>query len=109
MSDQPNQQPNQPSRDLSEISHLFLSSIREKAGNGAPPPKRRPPGQRDLSVDLTDEEYAQVMGAAEQGGASAKQAPVRVPEVTAVIGSHLNGRQFDRVKEYARHLTAAGQ
>src|SRR5262249_24903556 len=28
--------------------------------------------------------------------------------VTAVIGTHLNGKLFDRAKEYARHLAASG-
>jgi hypothetical protein len=99
-----------PKRSLSEISHLFLSSVRDKQTNGAPRPLRVPPrkieesakpGQPDLSIDLTPEEFAQVFadptgGPAPRGGA----------KVTAVLSAHLNGRQFDRVKEYARHLAA---
>src|SRR5438552_3677436 len=92
--------PDQPQdKKLSEIGHLFLSSIRERAGNGSTPPKRTPPPKRqELSVDLTPEEFAQVF-ADEQPAA----APVNV---TAVIAPHLNGKQLDRVREYARHLAA---
>src|SRR5688572_33249783 len=32
-----------PKKTLSEISHLFLSSIRDKQTNGSPMPKRTPP------------------------------------------------------------------
>jgi hypothetical protein len=121
-------------RSLSEISHLFLSSVRDKQTNGAPRPQRIPPGQKlpppllppmagsagpvipvtaytpdhageARSVDLTAEELAHVS----DENATAKQRPIparRSPPVTAVLGAHLNGRQFDRVKEYARHLSA---
>ena len=103
------QTPNQDKK-LSEIGHLFLSSIRSKASNGSPPPRRTPPGQRrDVEIDLTPEEFAQVFG---QDDAADQQQQVEsgrgVPEVTAVIASHLNGKQLDRVREYARHLTANG-
>src|SRR5947208_5211100 len=100
MPDQPN---SNSSRPLSEISHLFLSSIREKAGNGAAAPRRRPPVSQ--ATDLTPEEFAQV---SREDSTEADRGPARVPQVTAVIGAHLNGRQFDRAKEYARHLAAGG-
>jgi hypothetical protein len=109
-------------RSLSEISHLFLSSVREKQTNGAPRPQRIPPGQARppqakapigeemggeiKSVDLTPEEFAHVFG---EQGKTAQAAPLqtrRMPPISAVLGAHLNGRQFDRVKEYARHLSA---
>src|SRR5207248_389850 len=32
-----------------------------------------------------------------------------VPPVTAVIGGHLNGKQLERTKQYARHLAAKGK
>ena len=127
------QDPNlDPKKTLSEISHLFLSSIRDKQTNGAARPQRTPPGQRkpeqspevaspkpaprtDISIDLTPEEFAQVYGgAAAEAGAEGESAghegaaePRTYAPVSAVIASHLNGKQFDRVKEYARHL--AGQ
>jgi hypothetical protein len=50
---------------LSEISHLFLSYIRDAASNGMPRPQRTPP-KANVSMDLTPEEYAQVFGAEAQ-------------------------------------------
>lgn len=117
MDEQPKKKP------LSEIGHLFLSSVRDL--NGAPRPQRIPPGglpapaaqhRSDLSIDLTPEEFAQVYGngaehaaaaAADSVGAPAPQA-ARIPAVTAIIGEHLNGKQLVRVKEYARHLAEMG-
>ena len=109
------QSPHQPDRNLSEISHLFLSSIRDKAGNSsaAPRPVRTPPPKAPHTIDLTPEEFAQVFGAAgEVAGQEASKPQDRgrapVPQVTAMIAGHFNGKQFDRVKEYARHLAAGG-
>ena len=89
-------------RSLSEISHLFLSSVRDRQTEGSRRPRRMPPERRPhLSIDLTPEEFAQVYGDASPAAENRKIVPV-----TAVIGAHLNGKQFDRVKEYARHLAA---
>lgn len=90
-------------RSLSEISHLFLSSIRDRQTEGSPRPQRTPPQKPDVSIDLTPEEFAQVYG----GDTPAQPARRAVP-VTAVLAAHLNGKQFDRVKEYARHLAVQG-
>src|SRR5207248_10569561 len=101
--------PHQPDRNLSEISHLFLSSIRDKSCNGsAPRPVRTPPPKNPPAhtIDLTPEEFANVFGGDDRKPQDRGRAPVT--QVTAMIGSHLNGRQFDRVKEYARHLAAGG-
>jgi len=88
-------------RKLSEISHLFLSSIREKASNGSTPPKRVPPSQPTTdTIDLTPEELAGVLGDDES-------APITAP-VTAVIAWHLTSKPLDRVRDYARHLAADG-
>lgn len=107
-------EPLQPKRSLSEISHLFLSSVRDKQTNGAPRPVRVPPrkiqeaggsssaGKQDLSIDLTPEEFAEVFGSG--GPATSSRQGVRI---TAVLGAHLNGHQFDRVKEYARHIAGS--
>jgi hypothetical protein len=121
MSDQPtnpdpqkNDRAKDPNRPLSEISHLFLSSIRDRQTNGSARPVRKPPtngqtnGQSpakpavpDHSIDLTPEEFAHVYG-----GAEAADRDEHLPDVTAVIAAHLNGRQIDRVREYAAHLSA---
>jgi hypothetical protein len=112
------QHPKQP-RSISEISHLFLSSVRDKQTGGAARPVRTPPrsGAGDVdatppaatpSIDLTPEEYAQVFA----GGAEATahdSADVRIPPVTAIIAQHLNGRAAERVTDYARHLAANGE
>jgi hypothetical protein len=129
-----------PKKTLSEISHLFLSSIRDKQTNGAPRPTRTPPqspraGEAQagshlppphqglparepggpwsgMNIDLTAEEMAEVSHAAPSAGGEPSSAPepsrpAKIPPVSAVIAAHLNGKQFDRVKDYARNL--AGQ
>ncbi|HEX8522842.1 MAG TPA: hypothetical protein VF669_11335 [Tepidisphaeraceae bacterium] len=109
MSEQTNQD-----RKLSEIGHLFLSTIRQKASNGNAPPRRIPPGQRmqELGIDLTADEIATV-GAEDEieqrhDESLGDEQDIRIPPVTAIIASHLNGKQLDRAREYARHLTADG-
>ncbi len=96
-----------PKRSLSEISHLFLSSVRDRQTGGAARPRRRPPAPGEsarpqTSIDLTPEEFAQVFGEAEPAARDGA-------EVMAILGAHLNGHQLDRVREYARHLAAAGE
>jgi hypothetical protein len=121
-------------KSLSEISHLFLSSVRDNATGGTRP-KRLPPGSHridrpsapqepnpNLSIDLTPEEYARVYGnnygnncgnkgigldANVDTNADAERPPVG--PVSAVICPQFNGHQFDRVKEYARHLASGGE
>lgn len=133
-------------RPISEISHLFLSNVRDMHAQGKPRPRRTPPGEpptnpapRHEPIDevdiptpiepsfeadlpepgsrhvepheeLTPEEFAEVLGGAEPAAERAADAVGRPhPPVSAVIASHLNGKQFDRVREYARHLTAGGK
>src|SRR5690349_4555549 len=91
----------QKKKSLSEISHLFLSSVRDRQTGGTKPPQRTPPPS-DVSIDLTPEEFAQVYGAP----APTPEPQRKIVPVTAVISAHLNGKQFDRVKEYARHLAS---
>ena len=88
-------------RSLSEISHLFLSSVRDRQTGGASQPKRTPP--TDVSIDLTPEEFARVYG---QGEARASESQHKPVPISAVIAAHLNGTQFDRTKQYARSLAA---
>jgi hypothetical protein len=111
-------------RSLSEISHLFLSNVRDRQTDGAQPPLRTPPPAQwtppqagpqmprtDESIDLTPEEFARMYGG---GGAEPAPAPAeprrKVVPVSAIVGAHLNGKQFDYVKQYARHrATAVGR
>ena len=74
-----------------------------------------PPGGRpfrtDFSIDLTPEEFAEVFAgqqpmAADDHAADGSDLPARVPQVTALIATHLNGKQSDRCREFARHLAA---
>src|SRR5436853_1566221 len=103
MPDQPNNNGAKKDRSLSEISHLFLSSVRDRQTNGAPRPVRKPPQQANpnVSIDVTPEEFARRMNEGEAAEAPSELEP---PRVSAIIGAHLNGKLFDRVKEYASHL-----
>lgn len=109
------------SRRLSEISHLFLSDVRKKQTDGTTPPTRTPPSsstnawtQRpnepqppapkqptpkqagqfrgDLSVDLTPEEFADMMRPA----SAAVFKPARI-----VLAHHLGEAMADRVRDLA--------
>jgi hypothetical protein len=107
----------QKKKSLSEISHLFLSSVRENAA-GPTRPMRIPPGGHRLaqevsprsssripvSIDLTPEEYARVVS---EPAESAEQPPYGA--VSALICSQFNGQQLDRARQYAQHLAGAGQ
>ena len=106
------QQPPQPSQQrnhLGEISYLFLSSVREKTGNGAQRPQRIPPRPAH-SIDLTPEEFeaAASAGDAQEMTSSEERGRAPIPRVTAIVAGHLNGKQFDRAKDYARHLASTG-
>lgn len=95
MPQQPQQRPG-----ISQISHLFLSGVRQK--HGQPAPVRTPPPRTDPSVDLTPEEFAHVFGQAEQ-----PHAPIG--PVQAVLACHLGPAQLAKVQEYAAHVCPVGQ
>ena len=116
------QQP-RPDKTLSEISHLFLSSVRERQTHGAARPVRTPPGQQppqppessqplqsslhahaDTEIDLTPEEFAQVLGGAELVAAEAQSSA----PVAALLGGHLGASQLDRARDYAAHQASGG-
>ena len=102
------QSPHQPDRNLAEISHLFLSAVRDKTGGTSRPQRIPPPRQAPAeSIDLTPEEFARVTAGGDVDTPERGAAPI--PPVAAVIGGHLNGKQFERAKEYARHLAAQGK
>lgn len=100
-------------RSVSEISHLFLSTVREKSGNGSPRPQRTPPGQiapaaraaapaptatagvepqrahprlvdAGLSVDLSPEEFARVFPETDPLAIPATEAPMDIAAPAAV-------------------------
>ena len=77
-------QPPQKKRSLTEISHLFLSSIRDRQNDGSQRPQRTPPPS-DQSIDLTPEEFASVYGGGDQPPATPERKPV--PIHASVLGS----------------------
>jgi hypothetical protein len=86
-------------QDLREISHLFLSSVRQRQTGNAAPPRRIAPAQRtDSPVDLTPEEIAHV------AGMSRAQERGLALSVTVVLGSHFESSLSQRAGEYAAHL-----
>jgi hypothetical protein len=102
---------------LSQISHLFLSRVRERqdaASSASRTPLRKPPqpaAAPDADIDLSPEEFQHVyseeaMGLRHRGASNDETNPV--PPVRAVLASHLGARQFDCVRRYARGLAAAG-
>jgi hypothetical protein len=93
----------QPSRRLSEISHLFLSSVRQRQLQGQELPRRTPPRRPvAASIDLTPEEFAAVVG--ERRSDEGRVGPVR-----AVLAWHLGDKQAQQVHRYARCLAMDGQ
>lgn len=91
-------------QDLREISHLFLSGVRDRQTGGAARPVRIGPAQRaDLPPELTPEELQQVSAAT---GASASDHS-RI-NMTAVLASHFESRQDECVRQYATQVAAAG-
>jgi len=95
-------QPTDPNRrGLSEISHLFLSSVRDRQTQGAPRPTRTPP-KTPVSIELTPEELAQAMPATTP--ATEVSDAAHHPPISAILATHLNGKQFEYVMQYARHL-----
>jgi hypothetical protein len=94
-------------RGLSEISHLFLSSVRERQTQGAARPTRTPPPKTPINIELTPDEVAQAAPiAAVASAADAGSEPVHAPPITAILASHLNGKQSEYVARYARDLAA---
>jgi hypothetical protein len=105
-------QPKNP-RSLSDISHLFLSSVRERqTGTSARPQRTPPPKHTDArpshdsrETDLTPQEFQHVL----KEPAEAPSENAVVPPVRAVIASHLGSRQLDAVRSYARSLASSGR
>ena len=95
-------QPDDPNRrGLSEISHLFLSSVRDRQTQGATRPMRTPP-KAPVNIELTPEEVAQAVPSTVSAIPASDAA--HHPPITALLATHLNGKQFEYVMQYARHL-----
>jgi hypothetical protein len=101
-----------PNHSLSEISHLFLSAVRDRTTGGTARPVRTPPPKQpiNISIDLTPEEFAEVFAAGddEEATPASSEHAAPVGKITAIIGGHLNGKQFERAKDYARRLASDG-
>lgn len=91
-------------KSLSEISHLFLSSVRGKA-QGSSRPMRMPPQTRtDMTIDLTPEEFAHVFGENQKTDESAPP----IGPIRSVLAAHLGSQQLARTREYAARIAAGG-
>jgi hypothetical protein len=114
---------NKSNRPLSEISHLFLTSLREQAGENRNKPVRIPPGQRrptsphataNEPIDLSPEEFAHMEGKSQSPfiddsiNAGDVQDAQR-KRVTAIVGPQLGGQLHESVLAFAASLTAEGQ
>ncbi|MGD1277608.1 MAG: hypothetical protein ABR964_10345 [Tepidisphaeraceae bacterium] len=100
-------------RTLSEISHLFLSEMRQRqTGQRAAPPRVGPPKAQTHAAgssaagggDIRSEAFAAAAesletDAAQPGGAGHVA-------VSVVLGSHLADDPGQRMRQYARHLAA---
>ena len=99
-------------RTLSEISHLFLSDVRDRQTGGAARPVRVPPGGAgQAGFSGTPAAHPAAPGSTQRHDpreSAEADAPAQapIPAVTAVLGAHLGGSQLDRVKQYASHLAA---
>jgi hypothetical protein len=89
---------NKPSRSLSEISHLFLSTLREQTGGeGRVRPVRIPPGQRtsqEASAGETDH--------ADEGAMLRKR-------VTGIVTAQLDDQVAEATLAYAASLASRGE
>jgi hypothetical protein len=93
---------------LSEISHLFLSNVREKTVTGRPvrtPPSAAQQAPRK-SVDLTPEEFDQVAAPAQ---AIEPEEAMHIPPVRAILASHLGANQLAAIRRYAAGLAEPGK
>jgi hypothetical protein len=96
---------------LSEISHLFLSEMRQRQpGPGARPNRVPPPARPHAPAeDLISEEFAAELNSEPADAADHRQTPGdgKSPDISVVLASHLPD-QAARVRQYARHLAAQG-
>ncbi|HTW95475.1 MAG TPA: hypothetical protein VMD30_11805, partial [Tepidisphaeraceae bacterium] len=97
---------------LSEISHLFLTGVRERQTHGnrpvrTPPRPAAPPAEnpvkKNVSIDLTPEELEhQSSPGLLCDSDAATQKPSR--QISIVLAHHLGERGPSHVRQYARHI-----
>jgi len=109
-------EPNPKKPSLSDIGHLFLSSIRERQTGGAPRPLRRGPGSPPpSSMDLSHLEFEEALNEARRdepapvlsscpGVLPAAPMGTPAPAVKLLLASHLGLTATRRAAEYAAHL-----
>jgi hypothetical protein len=89
---------NKPSRSLSEISHLFLSTLRENTGGeGRARPVRIPPGERAASPRGDD------------GTADSADEPTQRKRVTGIVTAQLDDQVTEATLAYAASLASRGE
>jgi hypothetical protein len=103
--------PSDSSRSLNEISHLFLSSVRERQMDGAPRPQRIPPGAPRMetsrsshSIDLSPEEFSGEFPEPSMDLSHPEENEEPVKPLAITLGSHFGHDFRERVHAYARHL-----
>ncbi len=100
-----------PKRSLSEMTHLFLSEVRNRQTGGAARPTRMPPRAPDVSIDMTPEEFEAACSAdsesTQPAAASAPESKSSATQISIVLASHLP-QPAEHVRQYARHLAAQG-
>ena len=104
-------QPKNP-RSLSDISHLFLSSVRERQTGSSVRPQRTPPPKMEARENRDSREAELPPGELPHALKNSPEEPTEpcpVPPVRAIIASHLGSRQFDAVRSYARSLASSGR
>lgn len=84
---------------LGEISHLFLTDLRQRQTAAFPRSPRKPPAP--VSVDPTPRQSDDI--------ASLVDEPTNRPTVSLVLAHHLGDSAADYVRKYAGHLTTAGR
>lgn len=90
------QNDNRPSRPLSEISHLFLSTLRDQSGEGRSRPVRIPPGQRAPMPRMESEDSSNEVDAAPR------------KRVTGIVTAHLDDHRVEASLAYAASLASRG-
>ena len=97
-----------PSRRLSEISHLFLSDVRKKQTGSDARPSRTPPQAKpagafrsDVSVDMTPEEFENMLRPPSLSSPLPAEPAVAYKPVRAVVAHHLGETMTDHVRDLA--------